>query len=290
MTMLNALTKQMATLALKPSSRPRLLSSLVQRKALGGSNLVNFCIKKNASSLLALSSQQPLLRSFVSTPTLERYTVPDVTAGIPKDLIITDPEGRRFAAVDLLTSSLAKEKKKLKPKVIRRRLEKLKTYTGTEKNIRHSPWRLQLICKHVTGMPLTEALQQLEFLTKVKAPLVYKVLKRTSNLADIRHGIQISQLEVAECFSTHGSHLKRMKFMGRGRTGIMHHRFSHMRVILREIDFPLKIYTAKTLGEKKRWIAQQQTAQAEYEEKKASRDELEALERQAALKQKERTD
>jgi large subunit ribosomal protein L22 len=263
----------------------------VQPKA--GSSLVKFSMKKNTSSLLALSSssqQQPLLRSFVSTPTLERYRAPDVTAGIPKGLVITDPSGRRFAAVDLLTASLASEKRKLKPKVIRRRIEKLKTYTGTEKNIRHSPWRLQVICKHVTGMPLTEALQQLEYLTKVKAPLVHKILKRTSNLADIRHGIQVSQLEVAECFVTHGSHLKRMKFMGRGRTGIMHHRYSHMRVILREIDFPLKIYTAKTLGEKKRWIVQQQQAQAEYEKRKVDRDEMESLERQAALKQKERTD
>jgi len=195
---------------------------------------------------------------------------------------ITDSSGRRFSLADLSPGE------KLKPKVIRRRLEKLRTYEGKEKGIRHSPWRLQLICRHVAGLPLQEALTQLEFLNKVKAPLVQKVLKRTSNLADIRDGLQPSQLEVAECFATHGQHLKRMKMMGRGRSGVMHHRFSHMRLVLREIDFPLKIYTAKTVGEKKRLLENQLIAQADYEAAKAERDELQRLERTAALKEKER--
>lgn len=286
--MLNALTKQLASLVLKPGGRPaaRTLSSLSQNNSVGGSGLLNCAAKKSSTqqtSIIAVT-QQPLVRSFTSTPPLEKSAAPDIPANMPKNFVITDATGRKFAALDLLKPST----KKLKPKIIRRRIEKLKTYLGEEKNIRHSPWRLGLICKHVAGMPLQEALTQLEYLNKVKAPLVQKVLKRTSNLADIRHGLQPSQLEVAECFATHGTHLKRMKLMGRGRTGTLHHRFSHMRVVLREIDFALKIYTARSMGEKKRWIELQMRAQEDFESRKADRDELESLERQAALKQKER--
>mmetsp|Transcript_1481 Transcript_1481/g.2006 ORF Transcript_1481/g.2006 Transcript_1481/m.2006 type:complete len:267 (+) Transcript_1481:83-883(+) len=196
--------------------------------------------------------------------------------------IITDSSGRKFAFVDL------NPPKKLKPKVIRRRLEKLRTYEGKQRDIRHSPWRLQLICRHVAGLTLEDALTHLEFLNKVKAPLVQKVLKRTSNLADIRDGLQPSQLEVAECFATHGKHLKRVKIMGRGRAGIMHHRFSHMRVVLREIDFPLKIYTAKTANQKRKWLEHQLRAHADYEAANSKREELKRLERMAELKQKEK--
>lgn len=230
--------------------------------------------------------QQRQQRSFFSSPLSLETASNNVTASevfMPENAVITDSSGRRFLVTDLMKPS----KQKLQPKIIRKRLEKLKTYEGSQRNIRHSPWRLQLICRHVTGMTLQDALTQLEFLNKRFAPLVQKVLKRTSNLADIRDSIQMSQLEVAECFATQGSHIKRIKPMGRGRQGIMHHKFSHMRVVLREIDFPLKIYMARTLNEKRTWIEHQVEAQAEYERAKAKREELESLERIVALKQKE---
>ena len=97
----------------------------------------------------------------------------------------------------------------------------------------------------------------------------------------------MSQLEVAECFATQGSHLKRIKPMGRGRQGIMHHKYAHMRVVLREIDFPLKIVMARTVNEKTRWIELQALAEADYQKAKARREELESMERIVALNQKE---
>ena len=106
---------------------------------------------------------------------------------------------------------------KVKPFILKRRRQNLKTYIGNEKNIRHSPWRMNLVCQFAHGLTVPEALKQLLFCQKVKAPLVAKVIRRTANLADIRDGVQPSQLEVAECFTTHGTHLKRLKIMGRGR-------------------------------------------------------------------------
>lgn len=67
----------------------------------------------------------------------------------------------------------------------------------------------------------------------------------------------------------------------------MHHRYSHMRVVLREIDFPLKIYQAKTVGQKKKWIQLQLAAQQDAEKAQTEREELERLELEAAAKKRE---
>jgi hypothetical protein len=107
------------------------------------------------------------------------------------------------------------------------------------------------------------------------------VLQRTANLADIRDGLQPSQLEVAECFATRGTPMKRMKTMGRGRTGRMEHKHSHMRVVLREIDFKLKIYQSPSLNQKKRWMQMQHVAQRDGDRAKAERSEIERLKKQS---------
>lgn len=190
--------------------------------------------------------------------------------------IITAEDGRQMIAFDM------RPHPKLKPSLVASRLRKMRTYVGQEKNIRHSPWRLNLVCQFAAKLPLQEALTQLEFLKKSKAPLVQKVLKRTSNLADIRDGLQISQLEVAECFATKGTPLKRIKPMGRGRMGRVERKHSHMRVVLREIDFPLKIYQAKTLAQKKRWFLMQQQAEKDAARALAEREEIKRLERETA--------
>lgn len=290
--MMNSLSKRMAALAL-PATRSLRTGSLVTKELLvrgvstRGLSFLMEDLQLKQKQHQQQEKQQPTIRtqtrSFFSSPISRETRVTPSHVFMPDNPIITDSSGRKFLVSDLMKPS----KQKLKPKIIRRRLEKLKTYEGKEKNIRHSPWRLQLICRHVAGMPLQEALSQLEFLSKRFAPIVQRVLKRTSNLADIRDTIQMSQLEVAECFATQGAHLKRIKPMGRGRQGIMHHKYSHMRVVLREIDFPLKIYSARTVNEKARWIELQARAEADYEKARARREELESLQRIVALNQKE---
>lgn len=191
--------------------------------------------------------------------------------------IVNADDGKQYAAF------MNMKYQKLKPSIVQRRLRRMKTYEGAQKNIRHSPWRLNLVCQFAAGLPLPEALTQLEFSKKWAAPLVQKVLRRTANLADIRHGIQPSQLEVAECFATKGQPLKRINPMGRGRTGRLEHKHSHMRVVLREIDFKLKIVQAKTLNQKKKWFVLQQQAEKDAARAKVERDEIERLERQTKV-------
>lgn len=186
------------------------------------------------------------------------------------------------AAEDFAAFAHANRHQKVKPFIIKRRREQLRTYLGNERNIRHSPWRLNLVCQFAAGLTVPEALKQLMFCQKVKAPLVAKVIRRTTNLANIRHGLQPSQLEVAECFSTHGTHLKRVKIMGRGRSGKKSRRHSHIRLILREIDFPTKLLQAESINQKRKWLGHLKTAQDDYEKAKAERDELAELEAMAA--------
>ncbi len=127
--------------------------------------------------------------------------------------VVTDTESGEKLGVVLDTRWLPK----LKPSIVQRRLAACKTYIGREATIRQSPWKLNRICQLAAGLTLEEALTQLKFCPLKNADLVAKVLKRTSNLADIRDGIQVSQLEVAECFTTKSMMLRRARPMGRGR-------------------------------------------------------------------------
>mmetsp|Transcript_13137 Transcript_13137/g.28516 ORF Transcript_13137/g.28516 Transcript_13137/m.28516 type:complete len:291 (+) Transcript_13137:128-1000(+) len=176
------------------------------------------------------------------------------------------------------------------PSVVRKRVAKLRTYVGTEKDIRHSPWRLNLICQFAAGQTVPEALTQLQYVRKSRAPLVRKVINSTVKQAVEKDGVHPTQLEVAECFATHGKHIKRMKTMGRGRAGIMHHRFSHVRVVLREIDFPLKIALCNSVAGKRKWLEKMKIAEREGEGARLEREEVERLEKRIEERKKAKED
>lgn len=61
----------------------------------------------------------------------------------------------------------------------------------------------------------------------------------------------------------------------------MHHRFSHMRVVLREIDFKLKIFQAPTVNKKRKWIERQMVAEEDAARANQEREEILELKRQA---------
>jgi hypothetical protein len=57
----------------------------------------------------------------------------------------------------------------------------------------------------------------------------------------------------------------------------MHHRYAHIRVLLREIDFKLKIFQAPSMNQKKKWFTHQMRAQREFERAQAERQEMQRL-------------
>ncbi|CAB9502150.1 protein L22 [Seminavis robusta] len=200
----------------------------------------------------------------------------------PETVLIQTNDGRTFKVLD------SRKLPPLKPHIVKRRLSRMRTYVEAKKNIRHSPWRLNLICQMIAGLTVPEADKQLSFCEKSRAPLVQKMLTAATRKAEKKDGIQPVQLEVAECFVTRGTPLKRIKPMARGRFGKMTHPFAHIRMVLREIDFKLKIYQEPTISGKKQWLNMQIVAQQEAEKAEAERLELEQyMARQQEIKEKE---
>lgn len=199
-----------ASSKLKPS--PIILSSVLRNQFNHYPRGNNGLIHSNNTSLRCLSSMIQARTIDVTNNSNNNNASIDHGATSTLSPLLSASDAENFAAF-----VHANRHQKVKPFILKRRRQNLKTYIGNEKNIRHSPWRMNLVCQFAHGLTVPEALKQLMFCQKVKAPLVAKVIRRTANLADIRDGIQPSQLEVAECFTTHGTHLKRLKIMGRGR-------------------------------------------------------------------------
>lgn len=140
----------------------------------------------------------------------------------------------------------------------------------------------------ISGLPVPEALKQLEFSDKSRASLVQDVVQKTINRAAIKEGLQPTQLEVAECFATKGTPLKRIKPMARGRHGKVTRPHAHMRLVIREIDFPLRIYQQRSKYQKLKWLNLQLEAEEDAQVAKTKRDELaEVKARQQEIKDKE---
>jgi large subunit ribosomal protein L22 len=201
-------------------------------------------------------------------------------------VVATGPDGTKYA-IPLSTplggpAHLPRHTPKLKPSIVKERISKLKTVSLNHKNIRHSPWRMNLVCQFAARETSTveHALQQLAFVQKVKAPLVQSLVHDAANTAKQKYGLLPSQLEVVECFATHGSHLKRIKVMGRGRAGKMYRRFSHVRLVLREIDFPLKLLQCKSINQRLKWVALMEKAEEDKKVYMEERKEIEELESQ----------
>lgn len=70
--------------------------------------------------------------------------------------------------------------------------------------------------------------------------------------------------------------------------GVMHHKYSHIRVVLREIDFPLKIYQERSLNQKQKWLLHQQRAERDGRAAQIKREEMERLMRQQEEQLQER--
>jgi large subunit ribosomal protein L22 len=264
----SSLYRRLATATQSLNLRNSLTSSLS-----GPSKVLNFHSLAVNTAKDRLHSVTGCQRLVSTQPATEPATAETAGPSFTKPTIIQGKDGRQFAVFD------TQKHPKLKPSIVRRRLNRMRIFDGAEKNIRHSPWRLNLVCQLVAGLPFQEAMTQLDFCKKSKAPLVQKMLQRTANLADIRHGLQPSQLEVAECFATRGTPLKRVKTMGRGRSGRMEHKHSHMRLVLREVDFKLRIYQAPSVNQKKKWFTLQQHAEKDSTRANAERDEIRRLEK-----------
>jgi large subunit ribosomal protein L22 len=122
-----------------------------------------------------------------------------------------------------------------------------------KKNLAQSPLKIKFLVSLIQGEWVPEALSQLKFSPKHRAVDVAKIVKRAASVAKIFHNLMPEELIVKEVIVSKGLAIKRMRIMGRGRTGFGYNRSAHVLVKLEPIDFPKLIKSCKNVHDRGLW-------------------------------------
>mmetsp|Transcript_30807 Transcript_30807/g.31356 ORF Transcript_30807/g.31356 Transcript_30807/m.31356 type:complete len:181 (+) Transcript_30807:146-688(+) len=134
------------------------------------------------------------------------------------------------------------------------------------KDIRQSPWKMNFLVKLVRDKWVPDALAQMKFSPKVRSKEIGNLIQRASILASIRHETIPEELKVQEVSVTKGKTMKRMRIMGRGRTGVGYARWSHITLKLAQIDFDSEIEKATSNNQRERWRKRKELVERKREE------------------------
>lgn len=77
----------------------------------------------------------------------------------------------------------------------------------------------------------------------------------------MRHDAIAEELRVKEVIVTKGLAVKRMRIMGRGRSGVGYKRKTHVRIVLEKINFPKFISSQETFNQKMKWKKREKLVQ-----------------------------
>ncbi|KAF3828246.1 hypothetical protein GH733_004943 [Mirounga leonina] len=103
------------------------------------------------------------------------------------------------------------------------------------RQIKYSKDKMWYLAKLIRGMSIDQALAQLEFSDKKGAQIIKEILLEAQDMAVRDHNVEFrSNLYIAESTSGRGQYLKRIRYHGRGRFGIMEKVFCHYFVKLVE--------------------------------------------------------
>jgi large subunit ribosomal protein L22 len=133
---------------------------------------------------------------------------------------------------------------------------------ASKKNIPQSPWKMRFLVMLARGKWLPDALAQLKFTPKRRAEDVAKILNRASSIANIYHGAIPEELFVKEIHVNKGASQKRIRIMGRGRTGFGYRRQTHVIAKLEVIDWEKKLAECETASQRAVWQKRRQVANA----------------------------
>lgn len=106
--------------------------------------------------------------------------------------------------------------------------------TSLHKSARISPLKARDVARQIQGMPVSDAINVLNFTPKKAAHLVGKTLKAAVANAENNHELDPDTLIVGEATVTDGPSLKRFKARARGSAGPIKRRTSHIRIVLTE--------------------------------------------------------
>jgi large subunit ribosomal protein L22 len=104
------------------------------------------------------------------------------------------------------------------------------------RNIRISPQKLNLVAQLIRGKKVATALADLQFSRKRIAKDVKKCLESAIANAENNHDLDVDDLVVAEAHVGKAMVLKRFHPRGRGRSGRIFKPFSHLTIIVRQVE------------------------------------------------------
>jgi large subunit ribosomal protein L22 len=121
-----------------------------------------------------------------------------------------------------------------KPK--RERVLKSNEAKARTSTIRISPQKLNLLAQLIRGKKAAAALADLTFSHKRIARDVKRTLQSAIANAENNHQLDVDSLVVAEAHVGNSLVLKRWTPRARGRVGSIHKRFSHLTIVVREVE------------------------------------------------------
>ena len=104
------------------------------------------------------------------------------------------------------------------------------------KMLRVSPQKLNLLAQLIRGKKVATALADLEFSRKRIAKDVRKCLESAIANAENNHQLDIDDLVVAQAHVGKGRVIKRFHARGRGRSGKILTPFSHLTIVVRQVE------------------------------------------------------
>ena len=104
------------------------------------------------------------------------------------------------------------------------------------RNIRVSPQKLNLVAQLIRGKKVATALNDLQFSRKRIAVDVKKCLESAIANAENNHDLDVDDLIVAEAHVGKGLVMKRWSPRGRGRSGKILKPFSHLTIVVRQVE------------------------------------------------------
>ena len=107
---------------------------------------------------------------------------------------------------------------------------------AVSKMLRISPQKLNLVAQMIRGKKVASALADLEFSRKRIAKDVRKCLESAIANAENNHDLDVDDLVVAEAHVGNGIVMKRFSPRGRGRSGRVYKPFSHLTIVVRQVE------------------------------------------------------
>ncbi len=104
------------------------------------------------------------------------------------------------------------------------------------RTIRVSPQKLNLVAALIRGKKASVALADLQFSRKRISETVLKTLQSAIANAENNHDLDVDNLVVAEAFVGKSIVMKRFHVRGRGRASRILRPFSHLTIVVREVQ------------------------------------------------------